>query len=306
VSLKLKIAVLIPCYNEALTIAGVVKDFRLALPEAEIYVYDNNSSDGTAEIALSAGAIVRIESAQGKGNVIRKMFSDVEADLFILVDGDGTYDVPSVALMIEVLRNNNDDMVVCRRIETHNNSYRFGHKFGNKILTSLVRFSFGRPISDMLSGYRVLTRRFVKTFPAHSRGFEIETELTIAALEMRLGFTEIGAPYNPRPLGSSSKLRTYRDGFLILGTIINLIRDQKPFLFFSLVAALCFLLSFTLAIPVIDEYIQTGLVPRLPTALLSVALSLSGLLTFMAGIIVDSISRGRREVKRLHFLSSQN
>jgi glycosyltransferase involved in cell wall biosynthesis len=299
----MKTAILIPCYNEALTISKVVADFRKVLPDSVIYVYDNNSTDGTAEIALQSGAVVCREIMQGKGNVIRKMFADIEADIYILIDGDGTYHVPSVCLMIDLLKRNNYDMVVGHRKETMATAYRFGHRFGNKTLTALVRFIFGSLIQDMLSGYRVMTRRFVKTFPAHSSGFEIETELTVYALEMRLGVAEIESPYDSRPTGSSSKLRTYRDGFLILTTIINLVRDQKPFFFFTLLAFMLFLISVILAVPIFNEYLLTGLVPRLPTALLSVGLSLSGTVAFFAGIILDSVSRGRREAKRLNFLS---
>lgn len=298
----MQIAVLVPCFNEEATIELVIKDFRDALPESTIYVYDNNSTDKTAIFAEKGGAIVRREMLQGKGNVVRRMFADIEADIYVLVDGDGTYHAPKSIEMVQTLVNNNLDMVNGKRERTEASAYRLGHQQGNRMLTALVGWTFGAGVSDMLSGYRVMSRRFVKTFPAHASGFEIETELTVHALEMRMAIAEVPGPYYPRPEGSESKLSTYRDGARILRTIFNLLRDEKPLLFFASVAAVTLLAAISLATPILVEYVETGLVPRFPTAMLSMGLALVAMVAFTAGLILDSVVRGRRELKRMHYL----
>jgi len=299
----LKVAVLIPCLNEEVAIAEVISDFRNYLPGADIYVYDNNSSDGTAAVSLKAGAIVRNESLQGKGFVVCRMFADIEADVYVLVDGDGTYDAASAPVLLRTLQENHLDMVCGTRITEATAAYRFGHKFGNRFLTSLVSSFFGTPIRDMLSGYRVLTRRYVKSFPALSKGFEIETQLTVHALEMRMRFSEVSTPYQERKKGSVSKLNTVRDGLRIARTIFFLVKEEKPLLFFSIIAFLMALTSLVLAYPVITEFIQTGMVPRFPTAILSTGLMILAFLSMACGLILDSTSNGRREVKRLRYLA---
>lgn len=297
------IAVLIPCYNEAATIEGVIVAFRRELPDATVYVYDNNSTDETAARAEQAGAVVCSESLQGKGNVVRRMFADVEADIYILVDGDGTYHAPGAPEMVRTLLDDKLDMVTGKRESTDEAAYRPGHQLGNRVLTGLVARIFGTGVSDMLSGYRVMSRRFVKTFAAHSSGFEIETELTVHALEMRMAMTEVPGPYDSRPEGSQSKLNTYRDGVRILRTIVNLVRDEKPLLFFTSVAMITLLTAIGLAVPIFLEYLETGLVPRFPTAILSTGLALVAMIAFTAGLILDSVVRGRRELKRMHYLA---
>ena len=300
---NLDIAVLIPCHNEEATVGRVVEQFREVLPLARVYVYDNNSTDRTIEYAIKAGAVVYSEPLQGKGNVVRRMFADVEADIYILVDGDATYHAPGAPDMVKRLVNDNLDMVTGRREEAAEAAYRPGHQLGNYLLTGMVRLIFGTRVSDMLSGYRVMSRRFVKSFPAHSRGFEIETELTVHALEMRMAMAEVPGPYAARPEGSESKLNTYRDGIRILSTIVNLVRDERPLLFFGLASLLAMIFSFGLGIPVILDYLETGLVPRFPTAILSTGMALVGLILFTAGLILDSVVRGRREIKRFHYLA---
>ena len=298
-----RIAVLIPCYNEAIAIPRVVADFRAALPDAAVYVYDNNSSDGTAEVARAAGAIVRTEMLQGKGHVIRRMFADIDADLYVLVDGDDTYDARAAPAMIEVALAQGLDMVNGSRITEIEAAYRPGHRLGNQVLTGLVRTIFGNRVSDMLSGYRVFSRRFVKSFPALSSGFETETEFTVHALELRMPIGEVATRYKDRPAGSTSKLRTYSDGFRILRTIVVLVKEERPLAFFFTLAAVFALLGAGLSLPLLIDYVRTGLVPRLPTAVLVTGLMLLAALSATCGLILDSVSRGRKEIKRLAYLS---
>lgn len=299
-----RVAVVLPCYNEEIAVADCVRAFRAALPEAAIYVYDNNSKDRTAERAREAGAIVRTETLQGKGNVVRRMFADVDADIYVMADGDNTYDATSAPTMIEKLRRENLDMVVGSRRATYGNAtYRRGHRTGNFLITWTVAFLFGDRFRDMLSGYRVFSRRFVKTFPALSTGFDIETELTVHTLSIALPAAEIETPYAARPEGSVSKLNTWRDGFRILRAIVNLFRDERPLAFFSILAALLATISVVIAIPVFLTFLETGLVPRLPTALLSASMMLLAFLSLVSGLILDTVSHGRRENKRLHYLA---
>jgi hypothetical protein len=300
---NMKTAVLIPCYNEEAAIGAVVRDFRAALPDAVIYVYDNNSRDKTVEVAAAEGAVVRREMLQGKGNVVRRMFADVDADVYVLVDGDDTYHAPSAPLLVEKLVSEQLDMVNAQRISTADAAYRRGHVLGNRLLTGLVRSVFGKRTDDMLSGYRVFSRRFVKSFPALAGGFEIETELTVHALEMRMPFTEVPTPYKERPPGSVSKLSTYKDGLRILFMIGKLVKEERPMQSFSLTAIGLALVSLVLAIPLVLTYIETGLVPRLPTAVLAAALMILAFLSLTCGLILDSVTRTRREAKRLAYLS---
>ena len=299
----LSIAVLIPCYNEEVAIAKVVKDFKAELPQANIYVYDNNSTDDTVAKAKSAGAIVRREKIQGKGNVVRRMFADVEADIYVLVDGDDTYDASSIKQMITLLEDEKLDMVNGARVTDIKEAYRFGHRFGNRLLTKLVQMLFGNEIEDMLSGYRVFSRRFVKSFPALSTGFEIETELTVHALELKMPIAEVKTPYKNRPQGSVSKLHTYRDGFRILKSILTLLKEERPLLFFSTLFIFLFFLSVGLAWPIFIEYLKTGLVPRLPTAVLSTGIMILAFLSLFSGLILDTVTHGRWEIKRMRYLS---
>jgi glycosyltransferase involved in cell wall biosynthesis len=298
-----RVAVLIPCYNEAPTIAQVVESFRTALPGAELYVFDNNSMDGTAAVAKSAGAIVRAVSFQGKGNVIRRMFADVEADAYVLVDGDDTYNAADAPGLVTKLLEEGLDMVVGARVSDEQAAYRMGHRFGNALLTQFAAGIFGRTFTDMLSGYRVFSRRYVKSFPAHSSGFETETELAVHALELKMPVAEVPTAYKSRPAGSESKLNTYRDGVRILLTIVKLFKAEKPLLFFSLGFFVCAVLSVLLAIPVFETFLTTGLVPRLPTALLCVALMLFGGILLVCGIVLDTVTRGRTEAKRFAYLA---
>jgi glycosyltransferase involved in cell wall biosynthesis len=297
------IAVLIPCYNEAVTIGKVVRDFQAALPGRPVYVYDNNSTDDTRSVARAAGAIVRTETLQGKGHVMRRMFADVEADIYVLVDGDDTYDAQAVNDMIRMLIADNLDMVTGTREHVSHGAYRLGHQFGNCVLTGAVRMIFGARISDMLSGYRVFSRRFVKSFPAVSAGFETETEFTVHALELRIPVGERLVKYGTRPVGSESKLHTIRDGIRITRTIVGLIMRERPLQFFSAIATLLFTIALALGVPVIAEFMATGLVPRFPTAILSASLVLLSFLLATCGLILDSVSLGRREAKRISFLS---
>jgi len=296
------VAVLIPCYNEEAAIGQVVRDFRTVLPAARIYVYDNNSKDRTVEVAREAGAIVRSERLQGKGNVVRRMLADVEAAVYIMVDGDATYDAASVPAMVRRLLDEELDMVVGGRVDTRVEAYRRGHRFGNAALTGAVSYLFGKRFTDILSGYRVFSRRFVKSFPALSGGFEIETELTIHALELRMPVAEVATPYGVRPEGSASKLRTYSDGFKILWLILHLVRNEKPFQFFGLIALVLAALSIGLAIPIVLTYLETGLVPRVPTAILSTGLMIVSFLSLACGLVLDTVTRGRREMRRLAYL----
>lgn len=298
----LDIAVLIPCYNEAVAIGGVVRAFRAALPAARIFVYDNNSKDETVRMAAEAGATVRREPWQGKGNVVRRMFSDIEADLYVLVDGDGTYDAPSAPRLIAALLDQQLDMVVGARVEQAVAAYRPGHRFGNAMLTGLVSKIFGRTIRDMLSGYRVFTRRFVKSFPAMSSGFEIETELSVHALELRMKIAELDTPYGERPEGSFSKLSTYRDGWRILKLVSHLVKEERPADFFGAGFLALLVLSLALGLPVVVEFAQTGLVPRFPTAILSTGIMLLAFLMLTCGIILETVTTARREMKRLAYL----
>jgi len=299
----LRIAVLVPCFNEEAAIATVVGDFRKALPAAEIYVYDNNSRDRTVEVARAAGAHVRSERRQGKGHVVRRMFADIEADIYVLVDGDATYDAQSAQRMIDALVSHHLDMVVGVRIDQSTAAYRPGHRTGNRMLTSFLSTVFGEAFKDILSGYRVFSRRFVKTFPVLSDGFEIETELSVHALELALPVGEIETPYYARPAGSVSKLNTWRDGFRILGTILKLYRSEKPLRFFTAIGAFLALVSIGLAVPIIITFLEEGLVPRLPTAVLSTGLMIVAMLSISSGLVLDTVTRGRREMKLLAYLS---
>lgn len=298
-----RIAVLIPCYNEAVAIGAVVRDFRRYLPEATVYVYDNNSSDATVQLAAQAGAVVRSEPLQGKGNVVRRMFADIEADAYVLVDGDGTYDAASAPQLVQHLLDNALDLVNAARVPVSEQAFRPGHTWGNRGLTGLVAAVFGKRVGDMLSGYRVLSRRFVKSFPALSRGFETETELVVHALELRLPMAELPTPYRERPRGSASKLNTWRDGARILRTILTLVKDERPLQFFSIVAALFALASLFIGMPVIDVYLETGLVPRLPSAVLAMGTMILAFISVVAGLVLDTVTHGRRELKRLHYLA---
>jgi glycosyltransferase involved in cell wall biosynthesis len=298
----LQIAVLVPCFNEAAAIGKVVADFRAALPRATIYVYDNNSTDDTAKIAAAAGAEVRRELRKGKGNVVRRMFTDIEADIYVMVDGDDTYDAASAPKLVDKLVDDNLDMLVGKRIETHEAAYRAGHRLGNAVLTGLVGKLFRSPIDDMLSGYRVFSRRFVKSFPSFSREFEIETELTVHALQMQMAIAEVDTNYKERPPGSTSKLRTFRDGWRILVTIMNLMRSERPLLFFSLIGLVCIGVSLGLGIPVVLEWRDTGLVRRFPTAILCSALAVIAVVCVATGLILDLVAHVRRESKRLAYL----
>ncbi|HTQ72088.1 MAG TPA: glycosyltransferase [Acidocella sp.] len=301
-----KIAVLIPCYNEEVAIGQVVRDFAAALPGAMIYVYDNNSNDRTGARA-AAGAIVRRESLQGKGHVVRRMFSDIEADAYVLVDGDGTYEASAAPEMVRRLLEEQLDMVNGQRIEVAgegpNGTYRRGHRTGNLMLTGLVRAVFGDRVKDMLSGYRVFSRRFVKTFPALAEGFETETEFTIHALEMLMPLAEVPTQYRERPPGSVSKLRTYSDGLRILNTIVKLVKEERPLQFFSIAGLALLVLGLLISLPVLVTFFRTGLVPRLPTAVLSMGFVVVAMLAFTCGLILDSVARGRREAKRLAYLA---
>lgn len=298
------IAVLLPCYNEESTIADVVKSFKKAVPDALIYVYDNNSTDFTFQVAESAEAIVRKEPLQGKGNVVRRMFADIDADIYLLADGDGTYDADKAPAMIDELVRNNLDMVSCSRNKSGvEDAFRAGHQFGNRLFTTLVARLFGNRFKDILTGYRVFSRRFVKSFPALSRGFEIETELAIHALELRMPVLEIEAPYNARPHGSVSKLKTFRDGIRILSAIILLLKEVRPLFFFGIFFIVFAAMSFAFAWPIVVTYLETGLVPRFPTAILCTGLMLLAFINLTIGIVLDSVTRGRREMKRMHYLN---
>ena len=299
----MRIAVLVPCFNEEAAVATVVADFRKVLPSARIFVYDNNSSDRTAAVAGDAGAEVRRERRQGKGHVVRRMFADIDADIYVLVDGDATYDAASAPRMIDALVSDRLDMVVGFRVDQVEAAYRRGHRAGNWMLTGFLSSVFGQAFKDILSGYRVLSRRFVKSFPVLSDGFEIETELSVHALELALPVTEIETPYYARPAGSFSKLNTWRDGFRILGTILRLYRSEKPLRFFGAIGIFLILVSIGLAIPILVTYLEQGIVPRLPTAVLSMGLMILAMLSMSSGLVLDTVTRGRREMKLLAYLS---
>jgi glycosyltransferase involved in cell wall biosynthesis len=298
-----RIAVLLPCFNEEAAIGETVRGFRAALPAAVIYVYDNNSRDRTRQVAAEAGAIVRTERQQGKGHVVRRMFADIDADLYIMADGDLTYDPKSAPAMVDALVAEKLDMVVGTRRHQEKDAYRGGHVLGNKVFTGLLSGLFGRSFSDIFSGYRVFSRRFVKSFPVLSSGFEIETEMSVHALELRMPVGEVETVYAARPEGSASKLSTVSDGARILKTILTLYRIERPVLFYGSIGALLLALAVVLAIPLVMTYLQTGLVPRFPTAILVTGMTVIAVLCFFAGLILDTVTRGRREVRRLAYLS---
>ena len=299
----LRIAVILPCYNEEAAIARTVAAFRAALPGAAVYVYDNNSSDRTVEIARAAGAIVRSERLQGKGSVVRRMFADVDADVYVMADGDETYEAAAAPAMVDRLLAEQLDMVVGARRSEVDAAYRRGHRLGNAVLTGLLAQLFGRSFSDILSGYRVFSRRFVKSFPVLSEGFEIETEISIHALELRMPVAEVITAYGSRPEGSESKLSTYGDGWRILRTIVTLFRVERPALFYRIIALVLLLAALMLAFPLFQTFRQTGLVPRFPTAILATGLVIIAVLSFFAGLILDTVTRGRREMRRLAYLA---
>jgi glycosyltransferase involved in cell wall biosynthesis len=298
-----RIAVLIPCHNEEVAIPRVIAAFRAALPNAIIHIYDNNSTDATVARARDAGASIGSEKLQGKGHVVRRMFADVDADIYVLVDGDDTYDAAVAPAMIAMLQTERLDMVTAVRVSEATAAYRRGHRAGNSLLTGLVTHLFGAQVTDMLSGYRVFSRRFVKTFPALSGGFETETELTVHALQLGLPTGEVSAAYRERPVGSASKLRTVSDGLRILRLIVMLVKDERPLPFFSICGVALFVGGLGFGIPVVLEFLRIGLVPRLPTAIVSAALVALSFLSFSCGLILDSVGRGRREIKRLAYLA---
>ena len=298
-----RIAVILPCYNEEAAIGLTVAGFRAALPDADIYVFDNNSADRTMEVAAQAGAIVRREPMQGKGHVVRRMFADIEADIYVMADGDATYDAAAAPAMIQRLLDEHLDMVVGARASEVDAAYRRGHRLGNRVLTGILARLFGRTFSDILSGYRVFSRRFVKSFPILSAGFEIETEISVHALELRMPVAEVVTHYGARPEGSTSKLSTYRDGWRILSTILTLFRIERPVLYFGSLGAILALVAVILAAPLVVTYAQTGLVPRQPTAILVTGLAIVACLCFFAGLILDTVVRGRREMRRLAYLA---
>jgi glycosyltransferase involved in cell wall biosynthesis len=298
-----RVAVLLPCYNEEAAIAATVRGFRAALPEAAVYVYDNNSSDRTREIAAEAGAVVRSEPQQGKGHVVRRMFADVDADIYLMADGDLTYDPTSAPTMVAMLANEQLDMVVGTRKHEAKDAYRGGHVLGNKLFTGLLAGLFGRSFTDIFSGYRVFSRRFVKSFPVLSSGFEIETEISVHALELRMPVGEVETVYGARPEGSESKLSTFRDGWRILKTIVTLYRIERPVLFYGSIGAFLLALALVLSIPLIVTYYHTGLVPRVPTAILVTGMTIIAVLCFFAGLTLDTVTRGRREIRRLAYLA---
>jgi glycosyltransferase involved in cell wall biosynthesis len=300
---QLRVAVVLPCYNEEAAIAETIAGFRAALPDAAIYVFDNNSSDRTVEIARNAGAIVRSERQQGKGNVVRRMFADVDADVYVMADGDLTYDPKAAPAMVAMLLGEQLDMVVGTRQHDVTDAYRGGHVLGNKLFTGLLSRLFGRSFNDIFSGYRIFSRRFVKSFPVLSAGFEIETEISVHALELKMPVGEVATAYGARPEGSDSKLSTYRDGWRILKTIGTLYRVERPVLFYGSIGALLLFAGIILAVPLLLTYLDTGLVPRVPTAILITGMTIVAVLCFFAGLILDTVTRGRREVRRLAYLS---
>ncbi len=300
---RLRIAVLLPCYNEEAAIAQTIAGFRASLPQATIYVYDNNSVDRTRDAAAGAGAVVRTERMQGKGHVVRRMFADIEADVYVMADGDATYDAAAAPELVRCLIEEQLDMVVAARKSEVEQAYRRGHRFGNRLLTGMLARIFGRTFTDILSGYRVFSRRFVKSFPALARGFETETEISVHALELAVPVAEIVTAYAARPEGSESKLSTWRDGWRILSTILHLFRIERPVLFYGGIAMALAALAIVLAIPLAITFAQTGLVPRFPTAILVTGLMILASMSFAVGLILDTVVRGRREVRRLHYLS---
>ncbi len=298
-----RLAVLIPCHNEAVAIPRVVAGFRAALPDAEVFVYDNNSTDETIARARAAGARIGVETLQGKGHVVRRMFADIDADIYVLVDGDDTYDPAVSPALVGLLRERRLDMVTATRVTDLSAAYRRGHRTGNTVLSGLVAILFGARVTDMLSGYRVFSRRFVKSFPALSAGFETETEFTVHALQLAMPVGELPAPYRERMAGSASKLRTVADGLRILRLILMLVKDERPLPFFTMCGVILLLFGLALGIPVVLEFLRIGLVPRLPTAIVAAALVALAFLSFACGLILDSVGRGRREMKRLAYLA---
>ncbi|HJW41962.1 MAG TPA: glycosyltransferase family 2 protein [Rhizomicrobium sp.] len=298
-----RIAVILPCYNEEAAIGKTVRDFRAALPLAQVYVYDNNSKDRTAAVAREAGAIVRTELRQGKGNVMRRMFADVEADIYVLADGDDTYDAAQAPELVARLVDEELDLVTGRRVHTEAAAYRMGHVWGNRMLTGLTALMFGIELRDMLSGYRVMSRRFVKSFPFTAAGFAIETEMTVHAVRLLMPMAEVDTRYKERPAGTASKLNTYRDGFRILLAIAHLIREERPLFFFSVVAAILAAVAGILGGQLLIYFIEHGTVPRLPTALLATGLMVIAFLSLMSGLILDTVTRGRWEAKRMAYLA---
>lgn len=295
-------AVLLPCYNEETAIAETVMAFRAALPEATVYVYDNNSTDRTREVAAAAGAVIGSERQQGKAAVMRRMFADIDADVYVLADGDTTYEAAAAPRMVAMLLDEQLDMVIGARIDAPDAAYRRGHRFGNRMLTEVLARLFGRSFTDILTGYRVFSRRFVKSFPVDSAGFGIEPEINVHALELRMPIAETGTIYSARPEGSVSKLNTYSDGFKVLGTIVGLFRAERPLQFFGLIALLLAAGSIALSIPLAVTYLKTGLVLRLPTAILVTGMMTVAVIALFAGLILDNVARGRRELKRLIYL----
>lgn len=300
---NVQVAVLIPCFNEEKTIEKVIRDFRTSLPSCKIYVYDNNSSDQTAKLARQTGATVRTEVRQGKGFVVRRMFADVEADVYVLIDGDDTYDASAAPALVNALLSRGFDMITVIRKDNEVNAYRFGHRIGNRLLTRLVQLFFGQGVTDMLSGYRILSRRFVKTFPAMSGGFDIETEMSVHALEIGIPMAEYEAHYGSRPTGSQSKLKTYQDGFRILVRILRLVREERPLLTFGVLSAIFGVIGLAAGVPIVLEFARTGLVPRFPTAILASGLMILSFLSLTAGLVLDTVTHGRREHKRLTYLA---
>ena len=298
-----RIAVLVPCYNEEAAIATVVHDFRASLPAAAIYVYDNNSKDETVARAREAGAVVRTETRQGKGNVVRRMFADIEADVYVLVDGDDTYDASAAPALIAKLVEDGLDIVSGQRIATGQSAYRPGHVLGNRMLTGLTATMFRVELHDLLTGYRIMSRRFVKSFPFTAEGFGIETELTVHAVRLLMPMAEVETRYKERPEGSVSKLSTYRDGFKILFTIASLVREERPLIFFASIFVLLAAFSLLIGTPVVIEYFRTGFVPRLPTALVAVGAMVLAFLSLASGLILDTVTRGRWEDKRMAYLA---
>lgn len=301
-----RIAVLLPCYNEEAAIVRTIEGFRKALPSATLYVYDNNSRDRTVELARSAGVEVRSEGMQGKGHVVRRMFADIDADVYIMADGDLTYDPAAAPAMVKLLLDDRLDMVVGTRLHEVKDAYRGGHVLGNRVFTGLLSRLFGRSFSDIFSGYRVFSRRFVKSFPVLSEGFEIETEISVHALELRMPVGEVETAYGARPEGSESKLSTFSDGWRILKTIATLYRIERPVLFYGSIGALLLIAAIILSIPLVLTYLDTGLVPRFPTAILVTGMTIVAVLCFFAGLILDTVTRGRREMRRLAYLAQSN
>jgi glycosyltransferase involved in cell wall biosynthesis len=300
----LSIAVLLPCYNEGQSIRNTVENFRSVLPEAVVYVFDNRSTDNTSEEALAARAIVRREEWPGKGNVVRRMFSDIDADVYLMADGDGTYDYRMAPEMIQKLIHDHLDMVVGTRQDVYDNAHRAGHGFGNRLFNGLYRSLFGPLFNDIFSGYRIFSRRFVKSFPAVSSGFEIETEMSVHASQLRMPVAEIPTKYGARQEGSFSKLHTVRDGLRIMFTLLILFKEIRPARFFGVLAIALTLVAIALSVPLLLTYLETGLVPRFPTAILATGLVLLSGIFMVSGLILDSVARGRLEQKRMWYVAN--